>query len=63
MFRSGARASDVASPTILSISNEKMNDFMKIVKSLEVYHFLIKGVKETTKNCFNSIKHVDARYK
>ena len=63
MFRSGARASDVASPTILSISNEKMNDFMKIVTSLEVYHFLIKGVKETMKNCFNSIKHVDARYK
>ena len=31
MFGSGARAPDVASPTILSISNEKMNDFMKIV--------------------------------
>ena len=31
--------------TTLIISNEEMNDIMKIVKSLEEYGLLIKGVK------------------
>ena len=34
----------------LIISNEEMNDIMKIVKSLEESGILIKGVKETIKN-------------
>ena len=36
--------------TTLIISNWKMNDIMKIVKSLEESGFLIKGVNETKKN-------------
>ena len=32
------------------ISNEEMNDIMKIVKSLEESGLLIKGVSETIKN-------------
>ena len=32
------------------ISNEKINDIMKIVKSLEESSFLKKGVSETIKN-------------
>ena len=36
--------------TTLIISNEKMNDIMKIVKSLEKSGLLIKGVSETIKN-------------
>ena len=42
MFRSGF--------TTLIISNEEMNDIMKIVKSLEESGFLIKGVSKTIKN-------------
>ena len=42
MFRSGF--------TILGISNEEMNDIMKIVKSLEEFGLLIKIVSETIKN-------------
>ena len=34
----------------LIISNEEMNDIMKIVKSLEESSLLIKGVTETIKN-------------
>ena len=34
----------------LIISNEKMNDVMKIVKSLEESGLIIKGVSKTTKN-------------
>ena len=34
----------------LIISNEKMNNIMKIVKSLEESGLLIKGVSETIKN-------------
>ena len=34
----------------LVISNEEMNDIMKIVKSLEESGLLIKGVRETIKN-------------
>ena len=42
MFRSGV--------TTLIISNEEINDIMKIVKSLEESDLLIKGVREITKN-------------
>ena len=34
----------------LTISNEEMNDIMKIVKSLEESGLLIKGVSETIKS-------------
>ena len=36
--------------TTLIISNEEMNDIMKIVKSLEDSGLLIKGVSQTIKN-------------
>ena len=36
--------------TTLIISNEEMNDIMKIVQSIEEYGLLIKGVGETVKN-------------
>ena len=35
---------------VLIISNEEMNDIMKIVKSLEESGLLIKGVSQTIKN-------------
>ena len=41
IFRSGF--------TTLIISNEEMENIMKIVKSLEDFALLIKGVSETTK--------------
>ena len=34
----------------LIISNEEMNDIMKMVKSLEEYGLLIKGVSEIIQN-------------
>ena len=42
MFRSGM--------TTLIVSNEEMNDIMKIVKSPEESGLLIKGISETIKN-------------
>ena len=36
--------------TTLILSNEEMDDFMKIIKSLEESGSLIKGVSETIKN-------------
>ena len=36
--------------TTIVISNEEMNDIMKIVKSLEESGLLIKGVSEAIKN-------------
>ena len=36
--------------TTLRISNEVIDDIMKIVKYLEDYDLLIKGVTKTTKN-------------
>ena len=36
--------------TILVISNEEMNDIMKIVRALEDSNILLKGVSETIKN-------------
>ena len=38
------------SETILIIPNEETNDIMKIVKSLEEFRILIKGISETIKN-------------
>ena len=50
MFRSG-RLMDLASrSTTLIISNDEMNDIMKIVKSLEESSLLIKGVSEAIEN-------------
>ena len=49
MFGSGAHPLDLATRTTLIISNEEMNDNMKIVKSLEKSGLLIKGVSETIK--------------
>ena len=40
---------DLAEQTII-ISNIEMEDFMKIVKSLEEYGLLIKGVSKTIRN-------------
>ena len=46
-----ARPSDLVSrTTTLIILNDEMNDIMKIVKSLEEFGFLIKGVSQTIKN-------------
>ena len=51
MFGSGRRPSDLASrTTTLIVSNEEMNDIMKIIKFLEEYGLLIKRVSETIKN-------------
>ena len=50
MFVSGKCPSHLANRTTLIISNEEMNDIMKIVKSLEESGLLIKGVSETIKN-------------
>ena len=36
--------------TVLIISNDEMDDILKIVKSLEVSGVLLKGVSETTQN-------------
>ena len=41
---------DLAEQTTLVISNIEMEDFMKIVKSLEEYGLLIKGVSKTIRN-------------
>ena len=35
--------------TPLIISNEEMNDIIKIIKSLEKYGLLLKGISETSK--------------
>ena len=40
----------VSCMTTLIISNEEMNGIIKIVKSLEEFGLLIKGVSETIKN-------------
>ena len=39
-----------SSTTTLLISNEEMNDILKVVKSLEKFGLLIKGCSETIKN-------------
>ena len=42
--------------TTLIISNEELNDIMKIVKSLEESGWLIKGASQTIKNEANKLK-------
>ena len=39
-----------SSTTTLIISNEEMNDIMKIVQALEYSNILLKGVTKTIKN-------------
>ena len=56
MFGSGTYPSDLAKLTALIISNEEMNDIMKIVKSFQESGLLIKGVSETIKNEVNEQK-------
>ena len=41
---------DSASCTTLIISNKKINDIMKIIKSLEKFGLLMKSISETIKN-------------
>ena len=55
MFGSGS-PSELASRMTTTISNEDINDVMKIVKSLEGSGLLIKCVKETIKNETNEQK-------
>ena len=43
------RTSDLANQTALIISNEEMNDLMKVIKSLEESGLLIRVVSETIK--------------
>ena len=50
MFGSGRPLDLALKKTILIISNEEMNDIMKIVKLLEESGLLIKDVSETIKN-------------
>ena len=57
-FRAAASATDAATHkkmlgsgmTALIISNEEMNDIMKIIKPLEESGLLIKGISEAIKN-------------
>ena len=46
----GTCPSDLASHTTLLISNEEINGIMKIIKSLEEFGLLVKGVTETITN-------------
>ena len=50
MFGSGTRHLDLAKRTTLIISNEEMNDVMKIVTFLEESALLIKRVGKTIKD-------------
>ena len=50
MLGSGNRHSSSASHTTLIISNNEMEDIIKIVKSLEDSGFLLKGIAETVQN-------------
>ena len=58
MFWSGSPLDLVLCMTSLKIWNEKMNDMMKIVKSLEEFGLLIKGVSETIKNEAKEEKYI-----
>ena len=48
--RSGIGFSDLVKQTTLIISNEKLDNILKIVKSLEDSSLLVKGIRETNKN-------------
>ena len=50
MFRSGHPSDLALRNTTLTISNEEINDIMKIVKLVEESGLLIKGVSKTIKN-------------
>ena len=50
MLGSGNRHSSSALHTTLIISNNEMEDIIKIVKSLEDSGFLLKGIAETIQN-------------
>ena len=50
VFRSGINLFDLSKRTTLIISNEEMDDVMKIVKSLKESGLLIKVVSKTVKN-------------
>ena len=50
MLGSGNRHSSSALHTTLIISNNEMEDIIKIVKSLEDSGFLLKGIAETVQN-------------
>ena len=50
MFASGCPLDLASLNTTLIISNEEMNDIMKIIKSLEESGLLIKDVNKTIKN-------------
>ena len=50
MFGSGTHPSDLAKWTTLIISNEEMNDIIKVVNSLEESGLFIKEVNETITN-------------
>ena len=47
---SGRPSSSASQTTTLIISNEEMNDIMKIVQALEDSNILLKGVTKTIKN-------------
>ena len=50
IYESGHRSNLASRATALIISNEEMEDIMKIIKSLEESGLLIKGISETSKN-------------
>ena len=50
IYESGHRSNLASRTTALIISNEEMEDIMKIIKSLEESGLLIKGISETNKN-------------
>ena len=50
IYESGHRSNLASRTTALIISNEEMEDIIKIIKSLEESGLLIKGISETNKN-------------
>ena len=50
IYGSGHHSNLASRTTTLIISNEEMEDIMKIIKSLEESGLLIKGISETNKN-------------
>ena len=50
IFGSSTYPIDLAKQTKLIISNEEMNDIMKIVKPIEETDLLMKGISETFQN-------------
>ena len=56
MFGSGMHPLDLASHTTLIISNEKMNDIIKIVRSIQESDLLVKSVSKAIKNEAKELK-------